>query len=447
MENFKNKTVLITGAGGGIGLYLSSYFAEAGAQLILADISVKSLINAQNRLKKYNVPISVYAVDQTKKDEVDKIAADIIRKSGAPDILINNAGIGFQGALDQIDIKTFENLMNTNFWGTLYFVYAFLPAMKTRKSGHIVNVATGQVYFQLPTWGAYTVSKTALATFTDILRAEINPYHIDVTTVYPYMVNTAFYQDVKSETLASKLSMVLLPLYSQSPQTVAKTIFRAVAHKKKVEMMHPINYLFKYLRFFTPPNNLIDRLTARSLIKPDKKPSSQKNEIERQSFLSKNVFQTIPAFGFRIDEVMSGEHEFEERFGPVGKHPMEFKVRWGTDNFKEWIDPKGEKFLMNHLHGTVKIEELCDETPCTGQLQLRYFKGRKILYSFTFTVDGTEYEYVGIKRNILPWNLLYTHTTCFGKLYLKENHTLISRSVTHFHLDTMRDFVQSMRFV
>lgn len=451
MEAVKDKTVLITGAAGGIGLYLCSYFAEAGARLVLTDINEKTLKEAKKRLAKYPAEINTYAVDQRDKEAVETMAADVLKKIGTPDILINNAGIGYQSELADTSYETWQKLMNVNFWGALHFIYAFLPAMKEKQKGHIVNVATGQVFYRLPTWGAYTVTKTALAAFTDILRAEVDKDHIKVTTVYPYMVNTGFYKDVQAETLASKLSMVLLPLYSQSPETVAKIIFNAIVHEKPVEMVSPLNYLGKLMRFITPPNNMLDRITSRSLSK--KGLSSVKDNPVIHSIKSaidsiSNAFQKIvPPVGFKIDEIMSGEHEFQSGFGPEGKLPMEFCVTWGAANLSEWLNPVSAKFMTSELHGTISIGGLCEHAVCGGYLQLRYFKDQKIRYFFTFEVNGKTYEYTGEKKHIYPWNLPYSHTTCFGILREKGKKNIISKSVTHFHLDSMPEFMKSLQLV
>ncbi len=451
MEIVKDKIVLITGAAGGIGLYLCSYFAEAGARLILTDINAIALKEAEKRLGKYSAEIKMYIVDQRNKEEVEKMAADVLKNIGTPDILINNAGIGFQSELADTTYETWQKLMNVNFWGALYFIYAFLPAMKEKQAGHIVNVATGQVFYRLPTWGAYTVTKTALATFTDILRAEVDKEHIKVTTVYPYMVNTGFYKDVQGETLAGKLSMVLLPFYSQSPETVAKIIFNAIIQDKPVEMVSPLNYFGKFMRLVTPANNLIDKISSRSL---SKKGLSTVNEDpiihsikSATDSVSKTLQKITPPVGFKINEVMSGEHEFQSGFGPEGKFPMEFRVTWGTANLSEWLNPVGKKFMTSELHGTVTIGGLCENANCDGYLQLRYFKDQKIRYFFTFEVNGKAYEYTGEKKQIYPWNLPYSHTTCFGVLKKKGENDIISKSVTHFHPDSMPEFLKSLELV
>ena len=149
--------------------------------------------------------------------------------------------------------------------------------------------------------------------------------------------------------------------------------------------------------------------------------------------------------GFLMDEVMTGQHEFEPRFGPPGKRHMEFKVTWGPKDLKEWARPFSDGTMANDLKGTVTIDGLCYFAPCTGSLELRYFKDQTIRYTFEFVADGETYRFVGEKAHIYPWNLFWSHTTCFGRLTKKETGELVSTSVTHFRLRTALPFMASFR--
>lgn len=449
MKNLMNKTVLITGAAGGIGLNLCSHFAEAGAKLLLVDLNQAALDNALLRLKKYKADIVTFTADQSNQKEVEALAAKILAEHGTPDVLINNAGIGYHGELANTNYDDWHKLIDVNFFGALHFIYAFLPAMRNQGAGHIVNVVTGQVFFKVPTWGAYAVSKAALATFSDILRAELAGENILVTTVYPFMVNTPFYKNIHGETLGGQLMVSLLPLYSQTPEVVAETIFDAVVNEKPVEMVSPLNYFGKYMRMSPLASGLFDKMMVLGLSK-DATEGLAKNPIvqglaDSFSFVADLLKKVAPSVGFRIDEVMTGEHEFVKGYGPKGKRPMEYRVTWGPNNLIEWADPTQETFMVNQLEGTVTIDGLCSNVPCKGELQLRYLQEQKIRYVFDFSVDGKSYRYIGEKQQIYPWNLPWSHTTCFGELWELEKNEVVSRSVTHFLLDDMPEFLKSLR--
>ncbi len=149
--------------------------------------------------------------------------------------------------------------------------------------------------------------------------------------------------------------------------------------------------------------------------------------------------------GFHMNEVMTGSHEFEPAFGEPGKRPMEFRIEWGADRSLDWLNPFGDAFMSSYLKGTVCIDGLCTKTPCEGRFDLRYFKDGTLRYDFEFEVDGTGYHYVGEKVCIKPWNLLWSHTTCFGRLTRKEDGVLVSTSVTHFRFRTVPAFLLSFR--
>lgn len=153
----------------------------------------------------------------------------------------------------------------------------------------------------------------------------------------------------------------------------------------------------------------------------------------------------VGGFGFRIDEVMSGWHEFEPGLGPQGQLPFEFRVTWGPRRVGPWLTPGSGEFLRQELSGTVSAGGLCMDAPCEGTLELRYFTDHRIRYDFDFAVAGKDYHFVGEKVNIQLWNLPVSHTTCFGALKEADTGRLVSRSVTHFHLLTAPRFLATFR--
>ncbi len=445
----KGKLVLITGAAQGIGLHTAAQFADAGSNLILTDINKEKLGEARRRLSKKGVRIDTYVVDVADKDAVASLAQEVLAKHGKLDILINNAGIGHHDELEDTELSTWEKLLNVNLWGPLYHIYAFLPTMKEAGAGHIVNVSSGQAFFRLPTWGAYAAIKLAMGVISEIMHYELKRYGIRVTTVYPYMVNTGFYNDVETDSLGSRLSMALLPLYSQKPETVAKIIFKAVLRKKRIEMVNPLNTMAKYMHSIPALSDVMNRAITFVLSDTNAKNLEQIPGLKPLlSFLMQASMQLqsyAGQVGFQMDELMQGEHEFEADYGVEGKQPMHFNVTWGTSQLLEWLNPFSESFMLNDLEGTVTIGGLCEDAPCQGTLALQYFSKQKIRYTFEFEVEGQRYEFIGEKRNIYPWNLPYSHTCCFGELRLKESGDLVSTSITHFKLDTLPAFIKSFQ--
>ncbi|MBW1988116.1 MAG: SDR family oxidoreductase [Deltaproteobacteria bacterium] len=275
-RNMAGKKVLITGAAQGIGKCLCNEFAKEGCVLIMTDINGEALEKAAAELSAGGASVHTYEVNVADREQVSAMAEEVIRTHGGLDILVNNAGIGHNAEIVETSLDTWKKLMDVNFWGPLYHVYAFLPHMIRQGRGHIVNVSSGQAFFRLPTWGPYSIIKLALGAFSELLRLELKKFDVKVTTVYPYMVNTGFYNDAACDTWGSKLSMLLLPLYSQSPQRVARIIFKAVKKGKAVEMVNVLNGVGKLTRMFSPVSNVLSSMTLLAL---GKDPEVLKNQL------------------------------------------------------------------------------------------------------------------------------------------------------------------------
>ncbi len=261
MARLEGKRVLITGGAGGIGFCTAQEFAEAGCELILTDIDGEALEEAAGRLRARGARVHTYAYDVSWEQAVQDMAEAVTRDVGEVDVLINNAGIGHTGELEDTSKKTWKRLMDVNFWGPLHHVYAFLPRMRARRSGQIVNVSSGQSFFRLPTWGAYAAVKAALAVFSEVLHFEVRKYGIRVTTVYPFMVDTPFYEDIEGETAGTRLAMKLVPYYSMRPERVGRIVYKAVAKRHKVEMVTLINHLGHLAQVVPLASDVIARTT------------------------------------------------------------------------------------------------------------------------------------------------------------------------------------------
>jgi short-subunit dehydrogenase len=257
MAKYRDKTILITGGAAGIGCCIAKNFAKDGSRLILTDVNAKALADTKAKLVAHGAKVDTYVVNVADQKQVEKLAADVLKKYGRLDVLINNAGVGYMGEIATTPIEQWRRLMDVDFWGVLYHTYAFLPSMIKNKGGQIINVSSGQAFFQLPTWGPYAAIKAALGVFSEVLHWEVRKYGVKVTTVYPYMVNTGLYDDIQTDTVGGKLSMMLLPLYSQSPETVGKIIYKAVKSGKHVEMVNVLNTFAKYARAVSPVGNMI----------------------------------------------------------------------------------------------------------------------------------------------------------------------------------------------
>lgn len=265
-----NKKVLITGAASGIGFQLARRFASAGSVVVMVDNNKEQLNKSVRKIAREFAPYTIiyhYMCDVSYPHDVMKLKKYVEDRLENIDILINNAGIAFNRELADTTNKDWRKLLKVNLLGSIYTINEFLSEMKERKSGHIVNVSSGQAFFRLPTWGAYAVSKVALGAMSELLSFELAKYGVNVTTVYPFMVNTPFYNETKGDTFVARMSMKLLPFYSDSPEKVASKIFDAICDKKRVEMVNPINYLGFIMRSLPPVASSITWLVNKFLAK------------------------------------------------------------------------------------------------------------------------------------------------------------------------------------
>ncbi len=196
-NKFKGKVVLITGASSGIGRQAAIDFAKNGAKtIILVARSKSKLEDLEKSLKiKFQSEIVVYPCDISKKVEVVKMGRETLEKLGFIDILVNNAGYGTLGKVQHQSIEDIESIMFTNYMGMIYCTKLFLDSMISRKSGHIVNVASVAASFGVAGLAAYCASKYAMLGFSESLHHELHGTGVGITVVSPIGVRTDFFSN------------------------------------------------------------------------------------------------------------------------------------------------------------------------------------------------------------------------------------------------------------
>ncbi len=248
MKSTKGTLALVTGGARGIGYHIAEGFLNLGVDVVLWDVNEESLDEAVQTLSDGFPERRVHGdvVDIADGRQIRK-AADATRKAmGIPHYLVNNAGVGLHALLRETPLKAWKRLIDINLLGPVQVTEAFASAMEARGSGVIVNVSSGQAFFRMPTWGAYAAVKGALGIYSEVLGFEMAPRGIRVVTVYPFMVNTDFYENVEGRTTMDRLVMKLMPLYSLSPQRVAALICRAAIRGKRVELTSSLNRLAQW---------------------------------------------------------------------------------------------------------------------------------------------------------------------------------------------------------
>lgn len=229
--NYSGKVVVITGASSGIGKESAIKFAKLQARVVLVSRNKEKLEEVAKELSKFQTQTLVCVCDISQKDEVSRMASQVLEKFGTVDILVNNAGFGIYGNFNDLTVEEVESQMATNYFGMMYCTKAFLPKMLEKKSGHIVNVASVAASFGIPAMAAYCASKFAMLGFSEALYHELRGSGVGITVVSPIMVRTNFFDNG---------SFKRMPRYTMAlgASTVADAVLRA-ASSPRLEIVTP----------------------------------------------------------------------------------------------------------------------------------------------------------------------------------------------------------------
>ena len=188
--HLRNRVVLISGGARGLGLVLARQFARQHAIVIICARDEAELARAVEDLQHHDAAVASYVCDVRDPAAVAKMVAEITRRYGAVDILINNAGIVQVGPLGEMEREDFEDAIQTHLYGPMNLIDAVLPAMRQRRWGRIVNIASVGGRVAVPHLTPYSTSKFALVGYSQGLRAELAGSGIKVTTVCPGLMRT-----------------------------------------------------------------------------------------------------------------------------------------------------------------------------------------------------------------------------------------------------------------
>ena len=178
--------VVITGASAGIGRATAVRFASEGAALVLAARSLERLQRLAERLEqRFAVETLVVPCDVRQREQVDALVEAAIARFGRIDVLVNNAGYGLYGRIEDTPEAAFRDVLETNVLGVHHAIRAVLPHMRRQGAGHIVNVGSVVGKRSWPYHGAYAASKFALTGLTQALRGELAGSGVSATLVLP----------------------------------------------------------------------------------------------------------------------------------------------------------------------------------------------------------------------------------------------------------------------
>ena len=219
------KLILITGGSSGIGLSVARQIGDAGGTVILVARGLENLEIAKKEVESLGGTAYIYTCNLSDPESCKELVAKVLKEHGPIDVLINNAGRSIRRSVNEAydRLHDFERTMSLNYFGCLQLILGFLPSMRERKKGHIINISSAGCQSNVPRFSAYIASKSALDAFSRCLANETVQDNVHITTVYMPLVRTPM--------IAPTKAYDYLPV--MSPERAAQMVLKSLVTKQK----------------------------------------------------------------------------------------------------------------------------------------------------------------------------------------------------------------------
>ncbi|MGB3049865.1 MAG: SDR family NAD(P)-dependent oxidoreductase [Polyangiales bacterium] len=283
-ERVSGRAVVITGASSGIGEALANRLADAGAKVLLVARSADKLEEMKQSIEARGGTAFTYPGDLSNAEDTERLIAGILAEHGQVDVLVNNAGISIRRSVAKSHdrVHDFERTLALNFLGAVRLIMGFLPGMRARKSGQILNVSTIGVQVNVPRYGAYIASKAALDAFSRVLAVEALRDGVKVTTIYMPLVKTPM---MESTTIYDAFPM-------RTAEQAADLVVDGIIHQPK-RVATAVGNLFEFAYGVAP--NTIDRVlnAAYQLYPESGDRKDQREPVSRDAAMFQRVFKAV----------------------------------------------------------------------------------------------------------------------------------------------------------
>jgi short-subunit dehydrogenase len=268
----RGKIVLITGASSGIGRATAVKVADAGATVLLVARSIEKLEETKEEIVAAGGVAHIHRCDLADVEDVARMAEEVLTYHGHVDILVNNAGRSIRRsvALSYDRFHDYERTIQLNYLGSLRLILALLPAMRARKSGHIINISSIGVQTNPPRFSAYVASKAALDAFSRVIASEVKDDKVSITTINMPLVRTPM--------IAPTRMYDMFPAIT--PEEAAEMIAKAMVNKPKKVATKLGN--FGELLYAVAPKASDTILNTAYKLFPDSQAAKGKGEEQRE---------------------------------------------------------------------------------------------------------------------------------------------------------------------
>lgn len=192
-----DKIALVTGSSSGIGFETSLALAREGYHTYASMRDTKKGAKIQEVAKKENLPITIIPLDVDKPESIKAAINQIMAESKRIDVLVNNAGYGVFGCLEDLTVDELKAQFDTNFFSVVRLIQEIAPIMRNQKTGAIVNISSVAGKIGFPGSPAYISSKFALEGLSECLRYELSPFGVNTIIIEPGVIKTNFFDSMK----------------------------------------------------------------------------------------------------------------------------------------------------------------------------------------------------------------------------------------------------------
>ena len=192
-----DKVALVTGSSSGIGFETSSALARNGFHTFATMRDLGKDEKIKQIIEKEDLSIEILELDVDSEESVNRAIKTVSEKKGRIDVLVNNAGYGMWGTVEDVSIDEFKKQFETNFFSIIRLIQKVAPIMRKQSSGNIVNISSVAGRIGFPVSPAYISSKFALEGLSESLRFELMPFGINVIIIEPGVIKTNFFDSMK----------------------------------------------------------------------------------------------------------------------------------------------------------------------------------------------------------------------------------------------------------
>jgi NAD(P)-dependent dehydrogenase (short-subunit alcohol dehydrogenase family) len=195
-----NPRAVITGAGSGLGRVLSVKLAARGGRILICDIHLERAVETAKLVSDAGGTAEVLGCDVTRVSDLERAAARSEQLWGGTDLLVNNAGVAAGGSVGDIPLVDWEWIVRVNLWGVIHGCHVFVPRMKARRTGWVLNVASSAGVACLPEMASYNVTKAGVIALSETLHAELAPHGVAVAVLCPTFFQTNILESMRCAT-------------------------------------------------------------------------------------------------------------------------------------------------------------------------------------------------------------------------------------------------------